>query len=320
MTALPQWATPIPLPMEATRGSVNVYLVRGPDGAALVDTGMSDAPSRAALRAGLAEHGLSLGDIRSVVCTHYHIDHCGLGATLLEAGAEVMMSARDAASLGIFFGDPALDTRRATFFGRHRVPEEFGTRVAAVFPFLRNLQERFAPTRTVGDGDEVQLGGIRFEALVVPGHTRGHVCLFEPTGGVLLAGDHVLPDRISQVSLREEAMGTDPIGAFLASLARVRGLAPRLGLGGHGAPMEDVAGRIDEVVRHHRERLDAVAGALGAEPRSAFDIALAVFGDRRQPFAKWLAMSQALAYLEHLGRLGLAREIETGDGLAFTGP
>jgi glyoxylase-like metal-dependent hydrolase (beta-lactamase superfamily II) len=320
MTLLPSWATPISLPMPATRGAVNVYLVRGPDGAALVDTGMNDAASRAALVAALSENGLCLGDLGAVVCTHYHVDHCGLGATLLEAGAEVMMSARDAASLEIFFGDPGLDARRATFFDRHRVPAEFESRVTPMFPFLRSLQERFTPTRMLAEGDVVSLGGVRFDVLLVPGHTQGHLCLLEPSSGVLLTGDHVIPGKISQVSLREESMGTDPIGAFFDSLERVRALGPRLGLGGHGAPLDDVAARIAEVVRHHRERLEGVVAALSREPRSAYDIARAVFGERRQPFAMWLAMSQALAYLEHLGREGRAAEIDTGDGLAFALP
>ena len=39
MTAIPGFLTPIVLPMPVTLGAVNVYLVRGPGGAALVDTG-----------------------------------------------------------------------------------------------------------------------------------------------------------------------------------------------------------------------------------------------------------------------------------------
>ena len=112
-------------------------------------------------------------------------------------------------------------------------------------------------------------------------------------------------------------MGTDPIGAFLASLERVRALGPRVGLGGHGGPMEDVGARAEEVIRHHRARLDKIWDALAPEPRAAYDVALAVFGDRRQPFAKWLAMSQTLAYLEHLVRLGRAVEVETGATAAY---
>jgi len=310
MNTLPDWLVPITLPMPATRGAVNVYLIRGRDEVGLVDTGMDDALSRAALMAALEENGLALSDIDHVLCTHYHSDHCGLGATFLEAGAEVMMSAVDAASLDKFFSAPEKDKHRAAFFGRHRVPDDFAERVFAMFPFFRNLQERFAPSRTIEDGEAISMGGIRFEALLMPGHTRGHVCLLEPASGVLLSGDHVIPDIATQVSLREEAMGTDPMGAFLSSLERVCELGPRAGLGGHGAPMENVAARAAEVVRHHHARLEEIAAALSREPVSAYDLVLTVFGGKRQPFARWLAMSQTLAYLEHLVRLGRAVEVE----------
>jgi glyoxylase-like metal-dependent hydrolase (beta-lactamase superfamily II) len=317
MTALPDWIAPITLPMPVTLGAVNVYLIRGPDGAALVDTGMDDASSRSALLTALAAHGVALSDLGQVVCTHYHPDHCGLGATLAGAGAEVMMTAIDAASLALFFADPGSDGGRATFFGRHRVPPEFEARVGAMFPFFRSLQERFRPTRAIADGEIVRLGGIAFEVLHTPGHTRGHACLLERTSGVLLTGDHVTPGEATHVSMREEAKGADPLGGFLESLARVRDLGPRVGLSGHGPPMPDVAARADAILRHHAARLARVAAALGPDPIEAYDLSARVLGDRRKLFARWLAMSQTLAYLEHLVARGRAREVASERGIAY---
>jgi len=320
MIALPTFLTPIQLPMPATLGAVNVYLVRGPGGAALVDTGMDDASSRAALVAALEERGLALGDLETIVCTHYHPDHCGLGATLADAGAVVMMSALDSAALAAFFDDPASDAHRSTFFGRHRVPAEFEERVSSLFPFFRSLQEPFRPTRTIADGETVRLGGIPFEIIHTPGHTRGHVCLLEPESGVLLTGDHVTPGEATHVSMREQVIGSDPLGAFLDSLERVRALGPRVGLSGHGEPMPDVAARADEILRHHAARLGRVAAALEHAPIEAYDLCLKVFGDHRKSFARWLAMSQTLAYLEHLVHEGRAIEVAIGSGIAYATP
>jgi len=317
MIALPTCLIPVALPMPATLGAVNVYLVRGPNGAALVDTGMDDASSRTALVAALAAYGLSLGDLGAVVCTHYHPDHCGLGATFVDAGAEVMMSAVDTASLAAFFDDPASDSRRSTFFGRHRVPAEFEERVTAMFPFFRSLQEPFRPTRTIADGEIVNLAGITFEVLHTPGHTRGHVCLLEPESGVLLTGDHVTPGEATHVSMREEAIGADPLGAFLESLERVRALGPRVGLSGHGEPIPDTAIRADEILRHHAARIARVAASLEPLPVGAYDLCLKVFGERRKALARWLAMSQTLAYLEHLVAEGRAIEVAIEHGLAY---
>jgi glyoxylase-like metal-dependent hydrolase (beta-lactamase superfamily II) len=317
MTAIPPFVTPIALPMPATLGEVNVYLVRGADGAALVDTGMDDAASRAALLDALAANGVALGDLRTVVCTHYHPDHCGLGATLAAAGAEVLMSAPDAATLAAFFADPSADSRRATFFGRHRVPAEFAARVTSMFPFFRSLQEPFRPTRTIADGETVRLAGFPFQALHTPGHTPGHVCLVEPESGALLTGDHVIAGEATHFSMREESIGTDPLGAFLRSLERVRALGPRVALPGHGAPIPDASVRADEILRHHAARIDRVAAALGPAPLAAYDLCLRVFGDRRKVFARWLAMSQTLGYLEHLVHEGRAALVASADGMSY---
>jgi glyoxylase-like metal-dependent hydrolase (beta-lactamase superfamily II) len=316
MIALPTCLTPVALPMPATLGAVNVYLVRGPGGAALVDTGMDDAASRAALAAALAASGLSLRDLGAVVCTHYHPDHCGLGATLIDAGAEVMMSVQDTASLAAFFDDTTSDSRRSTFYGRHRVPAEFEERVTAMFPFFRSLQEPFRPTRTIADGETVLLAGIPFEVMHTPGHTRGHVCLFEPQSGVLLTGDHVTPGEATHVSMREETIGADPLGAFLRSLERVLTLGPRVGLSGHGEPIPDTSVRADEILRHHAARLTRVAASLESSPLEAYDLCVKVFGDRRKTFARWQSMSQTLAYLEHLVHEGRAVEVATEHGTA----
>jgi len=317
MSGTPSWLAVLDLPMPATLGHVNAYLVRGPSGAALVDTGMDDASSRKELERQLGVHGLAPTDLDTVVCTHHHQDHCGLGATLAEAGAEIVMSAADAESLLIFQDHPEIDERRATFNGNHPVPEEFVARVTAVFPFFRNLGQRFEPARTVADGDTIDLGGLRFEVLLTPGHTRGHVCLLQRDAGVVLTGDHVITGDATHVSMREEVAGTDPLGGFVASLERVRDLGPLRGLPGHGAPIADLSVRADQLVRHHRARIEQVARALGDEPRSAFELSGDVLGRRPKVFMRWLAMSQTLAYLEHLVHVGRAEQVPIEGGVGY---
>ncbi|MBW2278604.1 MAG: MBL fold metallo-hydrolase, partial [Deltaproteobacteria bacterium] len=305
------------LPMPATLGHVNCYLVRGPSGVVLVDTGMDDASSRGELTRQLDEHGLAFGDLDTVVCTHHHQDHCGVGATLIEAGARLSMSAKDADSLLIFQDHPEVDARRATFYGNHPVPEEFEQRVTAVFPFFRNLGQRFEPTDLLLDGQQVDLGGVRFEVLITPGHTRGHVCLLQRDEGVLLTGDHVIAGDATHVSMREEVLGTDPLGRFVESLGRVRDLGPLRGFPGHGKPIADLSERADQLVRHHRARIEQVARALTDEPQSAFDLSGDVLWRRPKIFMRWLAMSQTLAYLEHLVHTGRAESIAIEGGVGY---
>jgi len=318
MTELPDWITTLLLPMPATLGNVNCYLIRGAEGrAALVDTGMNDAESRKALDRLLAAEGLTLADIETVVTTHHHPDHCGIAHSLGGAGATTVMSARDAHSLELFFAHPDLDLSRASFFDHHEVPPDFRKRVAKMFPFFRSMAEEFVPDRLVEDGEILDLAGIEFEVLLTPGHTRGHICLHEPKSGLLLTGDHLIAEDATHVSMREEVLGTDPLGQFVTSLERVRDMGPRFGLSGHGAPIPDTAERADQVVRHHRARLEQVAARLDREPCTGYDLSGKVMGTGRKPFARWLAMSQTLAYLEHLVAVGRAEQIEENGQLRY---
>lgn len=317
MSGFPSWLTEIRLPMPATLGEVNVYLVRGPGGVALIDTGMNDAASRKELVSSLGAQRLEMSDVDKVVSTHHHADHAGLGKSFEEAGAVTMMSEEDAESLRIFFDRPDLDTSRASFYGRHEVPVEFAQKVGAVFPFFRGMSERFEPSVRLVDGQEVDLGGIRFVVLVTPGHTPGHLCLFQREEAIVLTGDCVIANDATHMSMRQEAQGTDPVGLFIGSLERIRDLGPVVGLPGHGPRIQNLPERADQLIRHHQARLERIRSVLGDEPRAAFDISSEVMGPRPKLFAKWLALSQTLAYLERLVLTGDAEQVDTEAGVRY---
>src|SRR4051812_43127690 len=72
---------PIALPTPFVVGDVNVYLIKE-DPLTLVDTGPKTPEAVSALRAALSRHGVKVSDIRRIVLTHAHEDHCGLAKTI----------------------------------------------------------------------------------------------------------------------------------------------------------------------------------------------------------------------------------------------
>ena len=312
MTELPSWLDPIALPMPATLGSVNVYLIRGPRGTALVDTGFNDSSSQKELEDQLATRGLSLSDIDTLVCTHHHQDHTGLGQLFSKAGAKTVLSTLDAKSLAIYLSDDETDESKASFGGCHEMPARFVERVAGMFPFFRTLAGDFVPDIEVEEGDELDLGGVPLKVMITPGHTPGHLCLEH--GEFVLTGDCVINDDLTHVSMRSEVIGTDPFGQFLESFKRLGRLEGKVGLPGHGPIIEDLATRAQRIIVRHNERLDLVRAALKDAPRPAFKLSQEALGTRSQSFAVWLILSQTLAYLEHLVHLGEADEI-VADGM-----
>lgn len=316
MTKIPPWITQIRLPMPATLGTVNAFLIRGPEGYGLIDTGMKDASSRAELEKQLAELGLTLGDIGEVVFTHHHADHAGLGKTLGEKGAVTMMSQADAESLDLFFSKPEIDPLRANFYGRHEVPDEFSSRVTPMFPFFRGMSEWVRPDKFLEDGETIELAGRRFEVVFTPGHTGGHLSLRHELG-IVFTGDCVTPSDATHISMRPEAIGTNPLKKFFCSLARLAEFQGDVALPGHGNPIDDLANKARKIKQHHQIRLKKVEEALTATPQAAYAVSEIAMGARPKVFARWLAMSQCLAYLEYLVNQGVAIEEITGSGIGY---
>src|SRR5258705_11997934 len=83
---------PITLPTPFYIGPVNVYLI-AEDPITLIDTGPKTKEAAAALREGLRGAGFLTADIRRIVLTHAHEDHCGLAKSLRdeEKNAEVIV-------------------------------------------------------------------------------------------------------------------------------------------------------------------------------------------------------------------------------------
>ncbi len=90
---IPDYLHTISLPTPFPVGPVNVYLAEG-EPLTLVDAGPRYAPAREALEAALAGHGYRVADLRRIVLSHAHPDHCGLAAELARvSGAEVLTHA-----------------------------------------------------------------------------------------------------------------------------------------------------------------------------------------------------------------------------------
>jgi glyoxylase-like metal-dependent hydrolase (beta-lactamase superfamily II) len=168
------------------------------------------------------------------------------------------------------------------------------------------------PTHRLDDADRIVLARREWVALFTPGHTNDHLCLFDPEGGVLLAGDHVLPTITPHISGLIEG---DSLDRYMASLDRVAALdGVAVALPAHGHPFHDLPGRVVEIKRHHEDRLDrlrAISAELGWA--SVADVSHRLFAPR-----SWgsMAESETYAHLEHLRHQGRA-EVDERDGLLY---
>src|SRR4030095_3708002 len=83
---------PISVPTPFYIGPVNVYLIHE-DPLTLIDTGPKTKEAIEALKEGLRRERIRVSDIRRIVLTHAHEDHCGLARSLRDEAkdAEVLV-------------------------------------------------------------------------------------------------------------------------------------------------------------------------------------------------------------------------------------
>ena len=163
------------------------------------------------------------------------------------------------------------------------------------------------------DVDEIAIGARTWRVVVGSGHSPEHACLLDAEGKLLIAGDQVLPRITSNVSLSLSEPEADPLGEWLASIAKLRKLpADLLVLPSHGEPFYGLHARLDALAAGHQGRLDALHTHL-AEPRRAVDCFGTLFGRQIDDGSYGLATGEAMAHLRHLEVEGRAlREVRDG--------
>lgn len=274
----------------------------------LFDTGMHEPGSLEQLERAMAMCGLQIEQVRLIVCTHAHFDHCGQAGDIVErAGCELWMHPNRTHLQRIMEDPEAVLMRQIEVARQSGVPQEplrryeseRSARVESVFPVPE-------PDRPLVDGVSIDTDLGTWVAYETPGHSPSHVCLYQPEHRLLISGDHLL-GRISLYF--DYGYSPDPVGEYLASLARVEELRARLCLPGHGRTFADVAAHIEASRALVHERLRAVHEAIAAEPRSAFEIVPFVYGESVSELnAHWL-LSKVLCYLQHLQRAGTVARI-----------
>jgi glyoxylase-like metal-dependent hydrolase (beta-lactamase superfamily II) len=292
----------------------NAWAVAAGDGVVLFDTGMHQPGSLANLERAMQMCGLSIDDVRLVVCTHAHSDHYGQAATIVQrTGCELWMHPNYAhMKLAAEDPDAALE-RRLEVARQSGVPEEPLRRYAA------QRGGRESGISAVIEPDRELLGGVVVETDLgpwavyeTPGHAPSHVCLFQPERRLLISGDHLL-GRV--FPFFDFGYSPDPVGEFLSSLDVVEALHARLCLAGHGRTFTDVEAHIEgnrELVAEHLAKIMAVmreGEAEVGESLTAFEILPRVYGSHLTPMtAQWL-LTETLAMLRHLEVTGRARRI-----------
>ncbi|PUA82774.1 MBL fold metallo-hydrolase [Nocardioides currus] len=312
---------PLPLPMDGLR-AVNVYAIETDDGLTLIDGGWAIEVSRALLESSLREIGREVRDIDRFLVTHVHRDHYTQAVTVRrEVGSHVSLGLGDKATLDLIRrrdrleDDPHVALLRAV--GAPDIARAWADFTRTNTPDLSLWDD----PDTWLDGDlELAVGARTIDAVHTPGHTQGHYVFADRPGGLLFAGDHVLPTITPSIGF-EPALAELPLGDFMASLTKVRGLPDLTLLPAHGPVAPSSHARVDALLAHHEVRLDLCVAAIGDGSHAAYDVAGSLPWTRHEHrladldvFNTALAILETRAHLELLVARGVLVRGET-DGV-----
>src|SRR5439155_17016350 len=141
--------------------------------------------------------------------------------------------------------------------------------------------------------ETLTLGRRRLRVEWTPGHSPGHVCLFDPEDRLLFAGDELLPEDTPNIGLHPQST-PNPLHDFMTSLRRLASLDPRQVLPAHGRPFQTARERVDWLIEFHEARKQKILDLMGDRTVTAWDVALGLWGRRAHHWETRLALQEAL--------------------------
>lgn len=305
------------VPMSGPLKHVNGLILDDGDHVLAVDTGTAGPRSTEAWRT-ILNGPLAERRVGRVMGTHMHPDHIGLAGWLCRKfDAPLVMTRTEWLMVRMLSSDarPEVPDEQLAFWrGAGWDEAQIARGAGAGWSNFGKMIARFPITYTrIKDGDRLRIGGTDWQVITGSGHSPEHACLLDRDRRILVAGDQVLPKISSNVSLHMSQPDEDPLGDWLASIAKFRQLPDDLlVLPGHGDPFYGLHARLDALEREHRDRLDALVAFMD-EPRRAVDCFPKLFRRPIGPEVIGMATGEALAHLRHLEVEGRAvREVRQG--------
>jgi len=311
----------VPLPGSPLK-EINSYVLTARDRNLIIDTGMNRPECLEAFEQGLEEIGIDL-EKTDFIATHLHNDHHGLIPEVMAEGRSAYMGAIDAESMKSGFRGWQKGSPMGVYLERSGFPSADLESSFANHPASMYRSKRVIDYKPLKEGDEIEIGDYCFETIDTPGHTFGHISLYDRKKKIFIAGDHVLGDITPNIQAWSD--DHDPLDLFMASLRKVRDLEVERCLPGHRSLVDDFAGRVDELLEHHVDRGNEAIEILRDGEKHAYDTARSMSWSIRAKswedfpiMQRWFATGETIAHLRYLEDRQLIDRAERGQRILYS--
>jgi glyoxylase-like metal-dependent hydrolase (beta-lactamase superfamily II) len=297
----------VPLPKNPLK-SVNSYFIKSADRNLIIDTGMNLPESRSVFVSALEKLEIDLKKTDFFI-THFHIDHLELATSLVTETSKLYLNQIESTVLN---NSNRWSASRA-FYLAYGFPEDELQKVenSHLVRGYRLGQFRFE-FQQIKENDVFRIGDYTFQTINTPGHSPGHVCLYEPLKKILISGDHVLFDITPNITAWPNMENS--LSEYLKNLDKIYPLEVNLVLPGHRSIRSDHRKRILELKEHHRARANEVLTSLNATGKTSYQVAALIswdvtyksWDDFPAP-QKFFAVGEVIAHLKYLEGQGIVR-------------
>jgi glyoxylase-like metal-dependent hydrolase (beta-lactamase superfamily II) len=284
----------------------------------MIDTGWDSDESFNSLRKQLVEIGVNFPDISRIIVTHAHFDHYGLAGRVKKlSGAKIHMHRLDKEIFHTrYIVTDEYRNQNEEWFRINGVPTTGVPMMRMAFGGPANNMPAH-PDVFINDGETITCGVFNLKVIWTPGHSPGHVCLYESNTKLFFSGDHVLPVITPNISLTPQSKN-NPLGDFLQSMKDIRQLDVSLVLPAHENIFNNLSKRVDEILHHHEMRTAEILQTLNHNEMNAYQISWhitwmpemgGVKFENLMPGDRRAAVSETLAHLKAMTVDGIVKTI-----------
>ncbi len=292
------------MPLPFSLDHVNLWILKDGCGWVVIDTGLANKKTKELWQT-IEKELLKEKPVNKLIVTHLHPDHFAAAGYLCERwqcplyisrseyfiGRAVFENAKSAApheALKFYesagFDDDALEKYRKNY-------GSFANDASAI----PNIYKR------LNDNDELIIDGCRWRIITGSGHSPEHCCLLCEEKNIFIAGDQLIPNITSNVSVWSVEPDANPLKDWLESCNKLLNLIPNnvLVLPGHGLPFSGTHQRLNELIKNHDQSLDKLYTLL-VEPKRVIDVFDVLFKRKVSTETLLFATGESIAHLNYL--------------------